>query len=34
VEPADARLDDFARFIREERKVAERIVGESGLKPE
>jgi len=34
VEPADAKLDDFARFIREERKVAERIVGESGLKPE
>jgi len=34
VEPADARLDDFARFIREERKVADRIVGESGLKPE
>ena len=34
VEPADARLDDFARFIREERKVAERIVGESGLKPQ
>jgi tripartite-type tricarboxylate transporter receptor subunit TctC len=34
VEPADARLDDFARFIREERKVAERIVAESGLKPE
>jgi tripartite-type tricarboxylate transporter receptor subunit TctC len=34
VEPADARLDDFARFIREERKVAERIVGESGLRPE
>jgi tripartite-type tricarboxylate transporter receptor subunit TctC len=34
VEPADARLDDFARFIREERKVAGRIVAESGLKPE
>jgi tripartite-type tricarboxylate transporter receptor subunit TctC len=34
VEPTDARLDDFARFIREERKVAERIVAESGLKPE
>src|SRR5262245_58531156 len=34
VEPADARLDDFARFIRDERKVAERIVAESGLKPE
>ena len=34
VEPADAKLDDFARFIREERKVAERIVSESGLKPE
>jgi tripartite-type tricarboxylate transporter receptor subunit TctC len=34
VEPADAKLDDFARFIREERKVAERIVRESGVKPE
>jgi tripartite-type tricarboxylate transporter receptor subunit TctC len=34
VEPADARLDDFARFIREERKVAGRIVAESDLKPE
>jgi tripartite-type tricarboxylate transporter receptor subunit TctC len=34
VEPTDARLDDFARFIREERKVAERIVAESGLKQE
>ena len=34
VEPADARLDDFARFIRQERKVAERIVTESGVKPE
>jgi tripartite-type tricarboxylate transporter receptor subunit TctC len=34
VEPTDARLDDFARFIREERKVAGRIVAESGLKPE
>jgi hypothetical protein len=31
VEPADARLEDFARFIREERQVAERIVKESGL---
>ena len=34
VEPADAKLDDFARFIREERKVAERIVRDSGVKPE
>jgi tripartite-type tricarboxylate transporter receptor subunit TctC len=33
VEPADARVDDFAR-IRQERKVAERIVAESGVKPE
>jgi tripartite-type tricarboxylate transporter receptor subunit TctC len=33
VEPATERLDDFARFIREERKVAERIVRESGEQP-
>ena len=34
VEPADMRLEEFARFIRDERKVAERIVKESGLQPE
>jgi tripartite-type tricarboxylate transporter receptor subunit TctC len=34
VEPADMRLDDFARFIREDRKSAERIVKESGQQPE
>jgi tripartite-type tricarboxylate transporter receptor subunit TctC len=34
VEPAGATLDDFARFILEQRKVSERIVQESGLKPE
>jgi tripartite-type tricarboxylate transporter receptor subunit TctC len=33
VEPAVEKLDDFARFIREERKVAERIVRESGEQP-
>jgi len=34
VEPAGMRLDDFARFIREERKVAGRLVKEAGLQPE
>jgi tripartite-type tricarboxylate transporter receptor subunit TctC len=34
VEPSALTLDDFARFIRDERKVAERIVKESGLQPE
>jgi tripartite-type tricarboxylate transporter receptor subunit TctC len=34
IEPADARLEEFARFIRQDRKVAERIVKESGLQPE
>jgi tripartite-type tricarboxylate transporter receptor subunit TctC len=34
VEPAGMRLDDFARFIRAERRMAERIVKESGLQPE
>ena len=30
VEPAPERLDEFARFIREERKLAQQIVKESG----
>ncbi len=34
VEPAPERLADFARFIGEDRKVAARIVAESGLRPE
>jgi tripartite-type tricarboxylate transporter receptor subunit TctC len=34
VEPARERLADFARFIGEDRKVAARIVAESGLQPE
>jgi tripartite-type tricarboxylate transporter receptor subunit TctC len=34
VEPAGARLDEFARFIRDERKMAAQIVKESGLQPE
>jgi tripartite-type tricarboxylate transporter receptor subunit TctC len=34
VEPAAERLNDFARFIGEDRKVAARIVAESGLQPE
>jgi tripartite-type tricarboxylate transporter receptor subunit TctC len=34
VEPAGMRLDEFASFIREERKVAGRIVKESGLQPQ
>ncbi len=33
VEPAPERTDDFARFIAEERKLAERIVKESGEPP-
>src|SRR5712692_4180064 len=33
VEPAGARLDEFARFISDQRKSAERIVKESGLQP-
>jgi tripartite-type tricarboxylate transporter receptor subunit TctC len=33
VEPAGETLDEFARFIRAERKVAERIVRESGEQP-
>ena len=34
VEPARERLADFARFIGEDRKVAARIVAESGFQPE
>jgi tripartite-type tricarboxylate transporter receptor subunit TctC len=34
VEPAHERLADFARFIVEDRKVAARIVAESGVQPE
>jgi tripartite-type tricarboxylate transporter receptor subunit TctC len=34
VEPSAIRLEDFARFIKDERKVAERIVKEAGLQPE
>lgn len=33
VEPAPERTDDFSRFIAEERKLAERIVKESGEQP-
>jgi tripartite-type tricarboxylate transporter receptor subunit TctC len=33
VEPASERVDEFARFIREERKLAQQIVKESGLEP-
>ena len=33
VEPGSERLDDFARFIREERKAAGQIVKESGQEP-
>ena len=34
VEPSAIKLEDFARFIVDERKVAERIVKDSGLTPE
>jgi tripartite-type tricarboxylate transporter receptor subunit TctC len=34
VEPGSLRLDEFARFIREDRKSAERLVKESGRQPE
>lgn len=34
IEPAAIRLDEFARFIAGERRIAERIVRESGLQPE
>jgi tripartite-type tricarboxylate transporter receptor subunit TctC len=33
VEPSAIRLEEFARFIRDERRMAERIVKESGLQP-
>jgi len=33
VEPSGIRLEEFARFIRDERETAERIVRESGLQP-
>jgi len=33
VEPAHERLEEFGQFIREERKIAERIVKESGHEP-
>jgi tripartite-type tricarboxylate transporter receptor subunit TctC len=33
VEPAGERLDAFARFVRDERKLAEQIVKESGQEP-
>jgi hypothetical protein len=34
VEPAGTGLEEFARFIRDERKLAERIVKDSALQPE
>jgi len=34
IEPANARLEEFARFIVQERKIAERMVREAGLQPE
>jgi tripartite-type tricarboxylate transporter receptor subunit TctC len=33
VEPSGVKLDEFARFIRDEREAAERMVRESGLQP-
>jgi len=33
VEPAPERLEVFARFIREERKLAQQMVKDSGLEP-
>jgi tripartite-type tricarboxylate transporter receptor subunit TctC len=33
VEPAPERLDTFAKFIREERKLAQQMVKESGIEP-
>jgi tripartite-type tricarboxylate transporter receptor subunit TctC len=33
VEPALERVDEFGRFIRDERKLAQQIVKESGLEP-
>jgi len=34
IEPAGMRLDDFARFIRDERSTAARMIKESGLQPD
>jgi hypothetical protein len=34
VEPAGTVWREFARFIRDERKLAERIVKDSGMQPE
>jgi tripartite-type tricarboxylate transporter receptor subunit TctC len=34
IEPANARLEEFGRFIEQERKIAERMVREAGLQPE
>jgi hypothetical protein len=34
VEPAGTNLEEFARFIRDERRLAERIVRDSGVQPE
>ena len=34
IEPANARLAEFGRFIEQERKIAERMVREAGLQPE
>ena len=33
VEPASERLEEFARYIGEERKLAQQIVRESGIEP-
>ena len=33
VEPAPERLDVFAKFIREERKLAQQMVKDSGIEP-
>jgi tripartite-type tricarboxylate transporter receptor subunit TctC len=34
IEPANARLEEFAHFIEQERTIAERMVREAGLQPE
>ena len=34
IEPANARLEEFGRFIEQERTIAERMVREAGLQPE
>jgi tripartite-type tricarboxylate transporter receptor subunit TctC len=34
IEPASARLEEFAHFIGQERQIAERMVREAGLQPE